>query len=135
MTDLPIERFTQQYRTPKIGRAVDGNALSVKGRQYANGIGTHANSELYFRLPPNADSLEFVVAIDDESGGGGSVRFSVCTPTQTLWKSSVIYGNKKPQAGKVYVGGESLIYLKADADGDNSYDHADWLNVVVTTRE
>ena len=46
LTDLPIERFTQQYRTPKIGRAVDGNALSVKGRQYANGIGTHANSEL-----------------------------------------------------------------------------------------
>ena len=135
LTDLPIERFTQQYKTPKIGRAVDGNVLSVKGRQYANGIGTHANSELYFRLPQNADSLEFVVAIDDESGGGGSVRFSVCTPTETLWTSSVIYGNKKPQAGKIYVGGEGLIYLKADADGDNSYDHADWLNVVVTTRE
>ena len=135
LTDLPIDRFTQQYKTPRKGRAVDGNALSVRGQQYKNGIGTHANSELYFKLPENADTLEFVVAIDDESGGSGSVRFSVCTPEETLWTSDVVFGNKKPQSGKVYVGGKSVIYLKADADGDNAYDHADWLNVIVTTRQ
>jgi len=135
LTDLNIDHYTQQYGTPKKNRSVDGNTLTVKGQQFENGFGTHAASELYFTLPANADSLEFMVSIDDESGGGGSVKFSVCTPSATLWESGMVYGNKGAQRGKVSVNGHSVIYLKADPDGDNSYDHADWLNVVVTTKD
>ena len=135
LTDLAIDHYTQQYGRPRVNRAVDGATLTVRGQQYKNGIGTHAASEIFFKMPADADSLEFVVGIDDEAGGGGSVRFIVATPEETLWKSDVVFGNKKPQAGKVYIGGQQTIILKADADGDNAYDHADWLNVIVTKRK
>lgn len=136
LTDLRIDHYTQQYGSPRKNRSVDGNTLTVKGQQFENGFGTHAASELFFRLPDNAETLEFVVAIDDESGGGGSVKFSVeDVDGNTLWQSGMVYGNKGAQRGSANVSGKSMIILKADPDGDNSYDHADWLNIVVTKKE
>ena len=112
-----------------------GQTLAVKGRQFEHGIGTHAKSQLYFNLPANAETLEFMAGIDDEVSGGGSVKFSVNAPDKVLWASGVVHGSNPPVQGKVDVSGLEYIYLEVDANGDNAYDHADWLNLVLTVKK
>ena len=135
LTDIRIDHFTQEYSTPKINRSVEGKTLAVKGRQFEHGIGTHAKSQLYFNLPANAETLEFMAGIDDGVSGGGSVKFSVNAPDKVLWASGVVHGSNPPVQGKVDVSGLEYIYLEVDANGDNAYDHADWLNLVLTVKK
>lgn len=135
LTDISINHYTQQYGTPRINRTVEGKTLTVRGRQYENGIGSHANSKLHFTLPDNAESLEFYAGIDDEVSGGGSVKFIVSTPEKELWSSGVVQGNRAPVHGNVDVSGIKNIVLEMDANGDNAYDHADWLNLILTLKK
>lgn len=135
LTDIRIDHYTQQYGTPRINRSVEGKTLAVRGRQYENGIGSHASSKLYFNLPENAETLEFYAGIDDEVSGGGSVKFSVHSPEKEIWSSGVVQGSRAPVHGKVDVSGLKYIVLEIDPNGDNAYDHADWLNPVLTLKK
>lgn len=135
LTDLRIDHYTQEYGSPRINRTVEGKTLTVKGRQYENGIGSHAKSMLYFNLPENAETLEFFAAVDDEVSGGGSVKFRVSSQGKILWGSGVVQGNQTPVQGKVSVSGLHTICLEIDSNGDNAYDHADWLNLILTLKK
>ena len=135
LTDISIDHFTQEYKTPRIGRSVEGKTLTVKNRQYTHGIGSHAHSELFFYLPNNAKSLKFLVGVDDEVSGGGNVKFIVKSEEKELWSSGVVRGSMPPIPGKVDVSGLDHIILEIDANGENSYDHADWLNPILTLKK
>lgn len=135
LTNLPIDHYTQEYGSPRINRTVEGKTLTVKGRQYEKGIGSHAKSMLYFNLPENAESLDFFAAVDDEVSGGGSVKFRVSSEGKVLWSSGVVQGNHTPVQGKVDVSGLRTICLEIDSNGDNAYDHADWLNLILTLKK
>ena len=135
LTDLPIERFTQEYGKPRINRSVEGKKLAVKGRAFENGIGSHAASNIRFKLPDDAETLEFMVGVDDEVSGGGSVKFRITSSDEVLWSSEVVRGNQTPVVGKVNVSGRKSINLEMDANGDNAYDHADWLNLILTKKK
>ena len=67
LTEIPMNVVHQDYKKPRINQSVEGNSLQSFNRIYRDGIGTHAASELRFRLPENAESFHFGVAIDDET--------------------------------------------------------------------
>ena len=135
LTDLGIDHYSQEYGSPRTNRSVEGKTLAVKGRQYDHGIGSHAKSSLYFKLPENAETLEFLAGLDDEVSGGGSVIFSVRTPKKELWSSGAIHGGHAPVRGRVDVTGVKTLILDIDSNGDNAYDHADWLNLILTLKK
>ncbi|MBM3868850.1 MAG: dehydrogenase, partial [Verrucomicrobia bacterium] len=54
----------------RVGRNYDGKPLKVAGKEYARGIGTHANSFIAYELPGPAKSFRAKVGIDD----GGAIR-------------------------------------------------------------
>ena len=135
LTDLGIAHYTQEYGSPRIDRSVEGKTLAVKSRQYDRGIGSHAKSKLYFNLPENAETLEFLAGVDDEVSGGGSVIFIVRSPKKELWSSGAIHGGHAPARGRVDVTGLGEIILEIDSNGDNAYDHADWLNLILTLKK
>ncbi|MEY4132493.1 MAG: hypothetical protein RL592_551, partial [Verrucomicrobiota bacterium] len=56
--------------TTRIGKNYDGKPLKVAGKEYARGIGTHANSFIAYQLPGPAKTFRSKVAIDD----GGAIR-------------------------------------------------------------
>ena len=135
LTDLKIDRYTQEYGSPRINRSVEGKTLMVKNRQFEHGIGSHASSSLHFTLPANAEYLDFYVGVDDEVSGGGSVRFIVKSDEGELWSSGLVRGNNAPVPGRAKVAGLDHIVLVIDADGDNAYDHADWLSLILTLKK
>lgn len=128
LTDMTIEKFEQEYKSPRENNSVEGNLLQAGYRVYRNGIGTHANSKIIYKLPERADSLYFGVAIDDETYGKGDAEFAVYLDNELVWKSKALRGFEKPVFMSLSVKNKSVLELRTSSRGSNSSDHTDWLN-------
>ena len=70
------------------------NPLRVGGRAYARGLGTHARSEIVYRLDNRYQRFEAEVGVDDEKKGLGSVVFQVVADGRKLFDSGVVRGKQ-----------------------------------------
>jgi alpha-galactosidase len=113
---------------------VTGKELSIAGKKYGNGVGTHAASII--RLMVNRQPFRFQAeaGVDDGAmGNPGSVIFKIAGDGKTLWESPVM----KPGDPAVAVDLKIRRVLKLDlivtdaGDGLN-YDHADWADARFT---
>lgn len=79
--DLPWSEANAAWGQVRRNKNCDNGPLIVAGVTHANGIGTHANSEIGFVLPPDKiDRLRVTVGPDQKGvnqGGGTSIRFRV----------------------------------------------------------
>ncbi|HWV14373.1 MAG TPA: NPCBM/NEW2 domain-containing protein [Cellvibrio sp.] len=133
LTSLPRTYANQDHGSVKINRSHDNNTLSIANTRYAKGIGTHANSDIQFQLPQDAEELSFMVGLDDESQSA-DVQFSVWGDNRLLWQSPVITGSEtSAPLIKVDVRGISALNLKVNALDSDKSDHADWINTIITT--
>lgn len=132
LTDFPLVYAKQDYGTMGINRSYDGNRLSLAGRYYAQGIGTHANSDIQYRLPENAIEFSFIPGLDDETITA-DVQFSVWGDGKLLWKSQTFYGFESDVTPvKIDVSEVTLLNLKVAALKDDKWDHADWVYPIIT---
>jgi glucose/arabinose dehydrogenase/PKD repeat protein len=107
--------------------ASDGRTLTVNGKTYSKGIGTHAASDVRVTIPPGCTTFKAVIGVDDEVGANGSVRFEVYADSTRLFRSPVKRGADPGQAISVDVAGRSGLWLVVTRGGDNfDSDHADW---------
>ena len=94
VVDLTKHRWkeAESLGQTRVGKNYDGKPLKVAGKEYARGIGTHANSFIAFDLPGPAKSFRAKVGIDDGGairGGKPSsadVRFAVFTTRPEKYK-------------------------------------------------
>ena len=76
--DVDRSSMTCGYRLPLVARSIDGGLLSVDGKVYQHGLGTHAASQLIVPVGGNALAFEATVGIDDEKRGReASIEFKV----------------------------------------------------------
>ena len=59
------------------GKSIDGNTITLAGKTYADGLGTHSVGNVTYALPGKFVKLEATVGIDAETGGKGSATFEV----------------------------------------------------------
>jgi len=111
--------------------ANDGRTLSLGGQTYAKGLGVHANSTIIYNLGGAYQTFASDVGVDDETGGGGSVRFQVfldgaATP---IYDSGNVFGLAAAKQFSISVAGVQQLRLVVTSAGDgDAYDHADWAN-------
>jgi hypothetical protein len=135
LTDLPLNYAKQDHGTIAINRSYDGNYLSLSNRRYAQGIGTHAASDIQYELPENAATFSFMAALDDEVGTA-DVQFSIWGDGRLLWESTPIMGYERDiPTHTVNVIGVRKLTLKIAPLKDDKWDHADWVNTVVTLQK
>lgn len=135
LTDLPLIHARQDHGSLKVNRSFDGNPLSVAKRRYARGLGTHSRSDIRYQLPPNAESFHFMAALDDEVGTA-DVQFSVWGDDKLLWESAPLYGYERHIPTQVLdVRGVTFLTLKVAPLKDDKWDHANWINTVITLRQ
>ncbi|MET7799973.1 NPCBM/NEW2 domain-containing protein, partial [Streptomyces decoyicus] len=107
--------------------AADGHRLTLAGKAYDKGIGTHADSDLEFFAGGRCTSFTADAGIDDEIDGYGEAAFSVEADGKVLWTSPKLTGKSAPVAVEVPLGGARHVRLKVtDTDGKKSGDHGDW---------
>jgi len=122
---------------PKKDRSIEGHPIRIGGKEYARGIGTHAESELVYDLKPTYTQFVAVVGTDEEieSTGSPSMVFQVLVDDRLLAESPVI---GKGEVWHLQVplppGGKRLaLKVTKGPDGIN-HDHGDWANAGLLTR-
>lgn len=121
----------QDHGSMHYGRSMDRNALSVGNRRFANGIGTHSNSKIIFQLPDDAISFDVIPGVDDEVGSADLI-FEVWEDNRLLWRSAPYFGFEKAKNIHIKLHKGSQLTLKVDSHGETSWDHADWINPIIT---
>lgn len=133
LSDVRPTRSTCGWASVQMDASVEGNNISVGGKKFAKGIGTHAVSDVEYRLGGNFRLLEGWVGVDDEvPKGRGSVVFQIYGDERLLWQSGVMRAGDPPRRFQVSVGGAQTLRLHvADAGDGIDYDHADWGEVIL----
>jgi hypothetical protein len=110
-------------------RSASGAPLRAGGQEYAKGLGMHSAARLTYLLTGPYRRFEAELAIDQETAGGGSVRFRVFVDGRQRAESVTIRGGDRPVSIAVEVSGVKRLDLVVDfADRADQLDHADWLD-------
>ncbi len=128
LSRLDLGRMSSGWGRPQADRSVQEKPLSIGGRRFERGVGTHAASAIHVDLKGKGVKFEALVGVDDEVGAQrGSIRFRLVGPARTLWKSEVMRGGDPAKEVKVDLRGiESVVLLVEDAGDGVDFDHADW---------
>lgn len=125
--------FTRQdYGRLQINKSTNGKVLSVAGKRFENGLGTHANSQIDYLLPNDVLELTFFFGLDDEVESA-NVTFSVWGDDKLLWQSQPVYGAEKNlELITLPLKNIKSLSLRVSANNDISNDHADWIQPIIT---
>ncbi|MFD0714554.1 NPCBM/NEW2 domain-containing protein [Paenibacillus sp. GCM10027626] len=120
------------WSTVKKNKSIDGNPLSVAGKKYEHGIGTHADSDIVYNIVEGAKRFVAVVGADDEigdeKGGKASMIFRVFVDNQLLAESPIIEKGQYWYYNELLPEGAKQIRLNLDKYDINNSDHGDWVN-------
>jgi hypothetical protein len=108
--------------------------LRIKDKQYARGLGHHANGEIVVDLGGQFKTFETEVGLQWSDGTSlGSVVFQVLVDGKKVFDSGVMRENDPPKPVKVSVEGADELRLVASDAGDGiTADCADWADARLT---
>lgn len=128
LSSLDLKLMTCGWSEPKVNQAVGGGPLSIAGKKFTSGIGTHANSKLRVDLGGKAKRFMAQVGVNDSASAQGSVEFIVLGDNKELWRSGVMQAGQPAKSVDVNLSGVNILTLRATDSGDGeSNDHADWI--------
>jgi alpha-galactosidase len=136
LDELNLANATQGWGDPQKNKAVGGSTLTIAGKSFAHGFGTHAESTLRVNLDGGAQKFSASVGVDDEVSkqAAASVEFIVIGDGKTLWRSGVMRAGDAAKDCAVDLDGvKSLVLQVSDADDGINYDHADWADAKFET--
>ncbi len=134
LNTLDLEGIEQGWGYPQRNKSVEGNPLTIGGKVYPTGIGTHAESRWVIQLGGKATKFTATVGLDDETKGKGSIEFILKCDDKKVWASGIM----KPGTPAKFVNiplakVQRLSLLVTDAGDGSDYDHADWIAPTVTS--
>ena len=92
LDQLDVRSATQGWGEPHRNKSVEGHPLTIAGKQFERGFGTHAESVLHIALDGGAQKFSANVGVDDEvnRNPASSVEFIVIGDGREIWKSGVM---------------------------------------------
>jgi len=126
--ELDLSTVTQGYGIPSKNKSLDGHTMTIAGKTFDRGFGTHAESLLTILIEGNATEFNSNVGIDDEvNGHQPAVEFVVYGDGKKLWSSGVMrLGDESKSCSVPLAGIQKLRLVVNDGGNGNYYDHADW---------
>ena len=132
--ELDLTKMSSGWGKPLANQSVTGKALSIAGRTFDFGVGTHAESVLHIQLDGKVERFRASVGVDDGAGKRGTVRFLVYGDDKRLFDSGVMKGGQEAKAVDVPLAGIMHVMLVATSAGDGTdFDHADWAQAEFVT--
>jgi alpha-galactosidase len=135
LDQLDLSAATQGFGLPKKNKSVDGRTITIAGKTFERGFGTHSESSLLIQLNGKATSFTAQVGIDDEvSGHDPAVEFVLYGDKKKLWSSGIIrLGDAAKNCSVQLTGIQKLELVVTDGGNGNYYDHADWADAKFET--
>ena len=137
LSDLAPVSATQGWGQLQKNKAVAGTPLSIGGRSFQYGLGTHAVSEIVYDLEGGCDRFTAWVGVDDHlkkhpQAPKASVVFQVFGDGKKLFDSGVMrMGNPAKRTSVPLAGVEELKLVVTDAGDGIDCDHADWADAML----
>ena len=133
---LDTTPIMQEWGEAQAGKSVGGHPLRIGGREFAQGVGTHAASYWVIALQGAATRFTAQVGVDEEEGKSGSVSFEVWVDGERTLETPILRGGDAPYPISVDVSGAQILLLLVNDGGDGiSNDHADWADAMLTVRD
>ena len=119
LESLDLGKMRQGWGQAQINRSIREKPLSIGGKVFPHGVGTHANSVVWIDLAGGADKFLASVGVDDAAGGPASVAFKIVGDGRKLWESGVMKPGQPAKSADVDLKGiKYLILMVGDAEGD-----------------
>jgi alpha-galactosidase len=138
LDELNLGPMSSGWNKPQAKKSVDGHQLTIKGKGFERGVGTHAESFYVIETGGNALTFEAEVGIDDEvkTHTAGSVVFKVYSDKKVAADSGIMRPNDPPKKIKADIAGSKLVILEVMDAGDGvDSDHGDWANAFFTVKD
>lgn len=128
LDDLNLGLATQGWGSPQKNKSVGGQPLTLGGKKFERGFGTHAESRLQVNLNGAAIRFSASVGVDNEiNDKAASVEFLVYGDGKLLWESGVMKAGEAPKPCEGALTGVKTLVLEVGEAGDGkAQDHADW---------
>ncbi|MFE0172784.1 NPCBM/NEW2 domain-containing protein [Streptomyces sp. NPDC059002] len=125
----PVERNTSNGEN--VGG--DGNPITIGGKVYAKGLGTHALSSVEFYAGATCEKVTAQVGLDDEKLLKGTVVFEIWADGRKAAATGVLTNAMPAQELSADVSGAQVVRLVVTDGGDgNDSDHADWADATLS---
>lgn len=127
LDSLDLTKMSAGWGKPQVKRSMREQPLSLGGRKFERGVGTHANSKYRLDLAGGTEKFEATIGLDDAANGPGSIVFQVIADGKKLFDSGVMRTNTPAKTMSVDLrGAKTLLLNVTDAGDGGAYDHADW---------
>ncbi|OJU34252.1 MAG: alpha-galactosidase, partial [Bacteroidales bacterium 45-6] len=135
LDQLDLSAATQGYGTPRSNKTVDGRPLTIAGKTFERGFGSHSESLLTIILDGKATLFTALVGIDDEvKGQQPAAEFIINGDGKQLWRSGVMrLGDEAKPCSVKLDGVKKLELVVTDGGNGNYYDHVDWVDAKFET--
>ena len=117
LSELEYSRIEQGWGQGRSNRSVDNRQMTVGGKRYNNGIGTHAYSIIPIKIESKATELTGLAGLDDETGNRGSVVFHIKADGKEIWNSGLMRSGDAAKEFKVSLKDVNLLTLEVQDGG------------------
>lgn len=145
LSSLEIEKTKcgWENHTPKKDKSIDGNNITIGGKVYESGVGTHGPSQIIIKLNGSVTDFYTVLGVDDEVKEAGNFDYHVYVKAEGGATEDVAKGtiNRFPnQSVDIHadnLSGWKYLYLETSNgnDGTNTCDHVDWANAYLVFQD
>ena len=145
LSSLEIEKTKcgWENHTPKKDKSIDGNNITVGGKVYESGVGTHGPSQIIIKLNGSVTDFHTVLGVDDEVKEAGNFDYHVYVKaeggaTEDVAKGTINrFSNQSVDIHADNLSGWKYLYLETSNgnDGTNTCDHVDWANAYLVFQD
>ncbi len=134
ISSLDLTPIRQGWGKPQADKSVTGKSLSIAGKTFEHGLGTHADSLVRIELKGGSERFSALVGIDDAAGNDSArLTFKIVGDGKTLWKSGIMKLGQAAAPVDVDVKGVRTLLLQSVVSGTSvAYAHADWAEAKLT---
>ena len=135
LDELDLSTATQGYGMPMKNKSIDGKKMTIAGKTFERGFGSHAESSLTVLLEGGAKLFTAKVGIDDEiKSHDPAAEFVVYGDGKKLWTSGVMHAGDSAKTCLVNLSGvKKLELVVTDGGNGNYYDHVNWADAKFET--
>lgn len=145
LSSLEIEKTKcgWENHTPKKDKSIDGNNITIGGKVYESGVGTHGPSQIIIKLNGSVTDFYTVLGVDDEVNEAGNFDYHVYVKaeggaTEDVAKGTINrFSNQSVDIHADNLSGWKYLYLETSngTDGTNTCDHIDWANAYLVFQD
>lgn len=134
LASLEISNVTTGWGHAQADKSITGRPLSIAGKRFDHGLGTHADSSARLELDGAVEHFSAMVGVDDDAGSSqASISFKVVGDGKTLWKTGVMHVGDPAKSVELNLNRIKTLVLVVDSAGDGiGYDHGDWAEAKFT---